>query len=206
MNKKKVSLLDLFLVFAKIGGLTIGGGLAMIAVIERELVQRKKWITNEELLDMIAVAESTPGVIAVNSATFVGYKLRGFLGSLLATIAVVLPSFIVISLIALVFEWFLNFKIVEWAFKGANAAVAILILNAALKLFKKCEKTPYVYICLTLSIILGLLFMVFKVSTIYIIILGLVVGIVYYTIIDQKNKRLDKKKKEEELKNKESDL
>ena len=197
MNKNKVSLLDLFGIFAKIGGLTIGGGLAMIAVIERELVQRKKWITDEELLDMIAVAESTPGVIAVNSATFVGYKLRGFLGALVATLGVVLPSFIVISLIALVFEWFLGFEIVQFAFKGANAAVAILILNAALKLFKKCEKRAYTYICLALSIALGLIFMIFNVSTIFIIMIGLVIGVVFYSILDNKNKKLEEKAKKE---------
>ena len=161
MKENKVSLLDLFGVFAKIGGLTIGGGLAMIAVIERELVQKRKWITDEELLDMIAVAESTPGVIAVNSATFVGFKLRGFLGALLATIGVVAPSFVVISLIALVFEWFLGFELVTWTFKGANAAVAILILNAGLKLLKKCEKSAYTYLMLALSVILGLLFITF---------------------------------------------
>ena len=138
MKEKKVNLLDLFLTFAKIGGLTVGGGLAMVAVIERELVTKRKWITEEDLLDMITVAESTPGVIAVNSATFVGYRLRGFLGSLVSTIGVVAPSFIIISLIALVFEWFLGFEIVSFAFKGANAAVAILIFNAGLKLLKKC--------------------------------------------------------------------
>lgn len=199
MKDNKVSLLDLFGVFAKIGGLTIGGGLAMIAVIERELVQKRKWITEEELLDMIAVAESTPGVIAVNSATFIGYKLRGFLGSLLATIGVVTPSFVLISLIALVFEWFLGFELVTWAFKGANAAVAILILNAGLKLLKKCEKSAYTYIMLALSIILGLLFIIFNVSTIIIIIIGLVVGIVYYAILD------NKLKKKEQLKNGQKD-
>lgn len=199
MKENKVSLLDLFGVFAKIGGLTIGGGLAMIAVIERELVQKRKWITDEELLDMIAVAESTPGVIAVNSATFVGFKLRGFLGALLATIGVVAPSFVVISLIALVFEWFLGFELVTWAFKGANAAVAILILNAGLKLFKKCEKSAYTYLMLALSVILGLLFIIFNVSTIIIIIIGLVVGTVYYAILDNKVKKkeqLEKSQKE----------
>ena len=199
MKENKVSLLDLFGVFAKIGGLTIGGGLAMIAVIERELVQKRKWITDEELLDMIAVAESTPGVIAVNSATFVGFKLRGFLGALLATIGVIAPSFVVISLIALVFEWFLGFELVTWAFKGANAAVAILILNAGLKLFKKCEKSAYTYLMLALSVILGLLFIIFNVSTIIIIIIGLVVGTVYYAILDNKVKKkeqLEKSQKE----------
>lgn len=195
MKEKKVSLFELFLIFAKIGGLTIGGGLAMVAVIERELVQRKKWINDEELLDMIAVAESTPGVIAVNSATFVGYKLRGFLGALFSTIGVVLPSFVIISLIALVFDWFLDFKIVEYAFKGANAAVAVLILNAALKLLKKCDKSAYTYLALALSIILGILFMIFKVSSIFIIIIGLVIGVVYYTIIDSKNKKNKLKEK-----------
>ncbi len=199
MKENKVSLLDLFGVFAKIGGLTIGGGLAMIAVIERELVQKRKWITDEELLDMIAVAESTPGVIAVNSATFVGFKLRGFLGALLATISVVAPSFVVISLIALVFEWFLGFELVTWAFKGANAAVAILILNAGIKLLKKCEKSAYTYLMLALSVILGLLFIIFNVSTIIIIIIGLVVGTVYYAILDNKVKKkeqLEKSQKE----------
>lgn len=199
MKENKVSLLDLFGVFAKIGGLTIGGGLAMIAVIERELVQKRKWITDEELLDMIAVAESTPGVIAVNSATFVGFKLRGFLGALIATIGVVAPSFVVISLIALVFEWFLGFELVTWAFKGANAAVAILILNAGLKLLKKCEKSAYTYLMLALSVILGLLFIIFNVSTIIIIIIGLVVGTVYYAILDNKVKKkeqLEKSQKE----------
>lgn len=193
MKDKKVSLLDLFGVFAKIGGLTIGGGLAMVAVIERELVTKRKWISDEELLDMIAVAESTPGVIAVNSATFVGYKLRGFMGALVSTIGVVLPSFILISLIALVFEWFLGFEIVTFAFKGANAAVAVLILNAALKLFKKCEKSAYTYIALAVAIALGLIFMIFSISTVIIIIFGLVVGVVYYTIIDSKQKKLAKK-------------
>lgn len=193
MKDKKVSLLDLFGVFAKIGGLTIGGGLAMVAVIERELVTKRKWITDEELLDMIAVAESTPGVIAVNSATFVGYKLRGFLGALVSTIGVVLPSFILISLISLVFEWFLGFEIVTFAFKGANAAVAVLILNAALKLFKKCEKSAYTYIALALAIVLGLIFMIFSISTVIIIIFGLIVGVVYYTILDSKAKKLAKK-------------
>lgn len=199
MKENKVSLLDLFGVFAKIGGLTIGGGLAMIAVIERELVQKRKWITDEELLDMIAVAESTPGVIAVNSATFVGFKLRGFLGALLATIGVIAPSFVVISLIALVFEWFLGFELVTWAFKGANAAVAILILNAGLKLLKKCERSAYTYLMLALSVILGLLFIIFNVSTIIIIIIGLVVGTVYYAILDNKVKKkeqLEKSQKE----------
>ena len=181
MKNKKVSFIDLFLMFAKIGGLTIGGGLAMIAVIERELVQRKKWITDEELLDMIAVAESTPGVIAVNSATFVGYKLRGFLGALVSTIGVVLPSFILISLISLVFEWFLGFEIVQFAFKGANAAVAILILNAALKLFKKCEKSLYTYIALAVSIALGLIFMIFSVNTV-IIIISLLLSLTFWPL------------------------
>lgn len=193
MKEKKVSLFELFSIFAKIGGLTIGGGLAMIAVIERELVQRKKWINDEELLDMIAVAESTPGVIAVNSATFVGYKLRGFFGALVSTIGVVLPSFILISLISLIFEWFLGFEIVTFAFKGANAAVAVLILNAALKLFKKCEKSAYTYIALAVAIALGLTFMIFNISTVIIIIFGLVVGVVYYAILDNKTKKLAKK-------------
>ena len=192
MKEKKVNLLDLFLTFAKIGGLTIGGGLAMVAVIEREIVTKRKWITEEDLLDMITVAESTPGVIAVNSATFVGYKLRGFLGSLVSTIGVVAPSFIIISLIALVFEWFLGFEIVSFAFKGANAAVAILIFNASLKLLKKCEKGAYTYLMMGLSIIIGIIFMIFNISSIIIIILGLVIGLTYYTIIENKAKKKEK--------------
>lgn len=193
MNCKKITLWDLFFTFFKIGAFTIGGGLAMVSVIEKELVQKKKWIDENELFDMIAIAESTPGVIAINSATFIGYKTRKFLGALMATIGVVLPSVVIISLITFVFDWFLSFELVKYAFKGANAAVCVLILNAGIKLFKSCEKNAYNYAMTAFALVLGIIFIIFNVSTIIIIILGFIIGIFYYAMLDHVRKEGEKK-------------
>ena len=116
--KKGKLLLNLFLTMLKIGLFTFGGGYGMIALLESELVEKKKWIEKDEFVDMIAIAESTPGPIAVNASTYVGYKIAGFMGSLLATIGVCLPSFIIIFLISLFFEKFVALKYVAYAFKG----------------------------------------------------------------------------------------
>ena len=140
MNKIN-ALLKLFLTMFKIGLFTFGGGYAMVAIIERELVEKKKWIEHEEFMDVIAIAESTPGPIAINSATYIGYKIRGFFGSLFATLGVVLPSFIIIVLISLFYEQFVQIEIVKYAFNGIQACVAFLILSAGLKMFKKLKKT-----------------------------------------------------------------
>ncbi|MFA6627534.1 MAG: chromate transporter, partial [Bacilli bacterium] len=121
----------LFITFFKIGAFTFGGGLAMLPFIQDEMVRKHGWITEDEMLDIIAVAESTPGVIAVNTATFVGYKVKKFWGSLVATIGVILPSLFIICIIAMYFKDFLAIPAIAAIFKGIRAGVAVLILNAA---------------------------------------------------------------------------
>lgn len=133
-------LLDLFLTFVKIGLFTFGGGYAMIPIIENQCVEIKHWITNDEMMNMTVIAESTPGPIAINCATFTGYKKAGFVGALVATLGVALPSFIIIFIISIFLDKFLEFTIVANAFKGIKIAVGILILNAAITMFKKMNK------------------------------------------------------------------
>ncbi|HHZ18878.1 MAG TPA: chromate transporter [Acholeplasmataceae bacterium] len=168
--------LELFLSFLKIGAFTFGGGYAMIPLIQHEIVEKKKWLTDEEMVDMLAIAESTPGVIAVNSATFVGYKIGGFLGAALATLAVVLPAFTVITLIALFFENFMDNPHVINLFKGLRAGVTVLIFNAALKIFKKTPKTAIAYFLIALAFFLSV-FIEFRFLTICLIAFGLIVGL-----------------------------
>lgn len=133
-------LLDLFLTFAKIGLFTIGGGYAMIALIERNCVEDKKWISHDEMMNVTVIAESTPGPIAINVATFTGYKLKGLLGAFIATLGMVLPSFIIIYCISIYFDQFLEITIIANAFKGIKIAVAFLILDAAYTMIQKMPK------------------------------------------------------------------
>ena len=129
--------LDMFLTFAQIGGLTFGGGYAMLPILQREVVEKKKWATEEELMDYFAIGQCTPGIIAVNTATFVGQKNCGILGSLAATLGVITPSFFIISLLAGVIEAFSHILWVQYAFGGIRVCVCVLIFNAVVKLFKK---------------------------------------------------------------------
>lgn len=133
-------LMELFLTFAKIGFFTFGGGYAMIALIENSCVEQKKWITHDEMMNVTVIAESTPGPIAINCATFVGYKKAGFIGSLVATIGMVLPSFLVIYLISMFLDNFLEITLIANAFKGIKIAVGVLILDAAVTMIKKMHK------------------------------------------------------------------
>ena len=137
---------ELFLTFMKIGGFTFGGGYAMIPLIQRETVEVKGWITDEDILEIIAIAESTPGPIAINSATFVGYRTAGVLGSAAATLGVVLPSFVIISLISFVLTQFQELKAVQYAFFGIRAGVLALIVKAFWTMYKKCPKGILSYI------------------------------------------------------------
>ena len=129
--------LDMFLTFAQIGGLTFGGGYAMLPILQREVVEKKKWATEEELMDYFAIGQCTPGVIAVNTATFIGQKNRGILGGIIATLGVITPSFFIISLLAGVIEAFSHIMWVQYAFGGIRVCVCVLIFNAVVKLFKK---------------------------------------------------------------------
>ena len=133
-------LLNLFLTFAKIGLFTFGGGYAMLAMIENICVERKKWITHDEMMNITVIAESTPGPIAINCATFTGYKKAGFAGALSATLGMIVPSFTIIYLISMFLDNFLQLTIIANAFKGIKIAVGVLILNAAVTMIKKMPK------------------------------------------------------------------
>ena len=129
--------LDLFLTFAKVGVMTFGGGYAMLPILQREVVDNKHWATEEELMDYFAIGQCTPGVIAVNTATFIGRKNKGISGGILATIGVVFPSIVIISLLAGVIEAFSHLEFVQHAFGGIRVCVCVLIVNAVIKLLKK---------------------------------------------------------------------
>jgi chromate transporter len=176
---------ELFVVFFKIGLFTFGGGMAMIPIIKSEIVTKKKWITDDEMLNIIAIAESTPGVIAVNSATFVGYKVGKFWGSLLATIGVVLPSLIIICIIAAFFQDFLNYPYVKEIFKGIRIGVSVLIFNAGIKLFKQSPKSTFVYIIIGLTIVLRI---VTNIDAIILILSGATASIIVQLIMEKRKR------------------
>ena len=154
----KVSLKKLwqvFITFFKIGAFTFGGGYAMIPLIQREAVENRKWVTDEDILDIITIAESTPGPIAINSATFVGYRAAGFLGSVAGTLGVVLPSFIIILLISYVLREFQDIVAVQYAFAGIRAGVLALIIKALWGMYKKCKKNLVSYIVMAAAFVLS---------------------------------------------------
>ncbi|MDD4056952.1 MAG: chromate transporter [Bacilli bacterium] len=173
-------ILSLFITFLKIGAFTFGGGYAMIPLIQHEMVEKKKWLTNEEMVDIIAIAESTPGVLAVNTATFVGYKIGKFWGSFFATLGVILPSMIIITIISVFFEDFLKYEYVIYAFKGIRACVAALILHAALRIAKHFPKTAFSYILVVVALVASI---ILQIRTTYIILFGLAIGIVSQMIV-----------------------
>ena len=133
-------LFELFLAFARVGVMTFGGGYAMIPILEREIVDRHGWATSEELMDYYAVGQCTPGVIAVNTATFIGYKVAGNLGGIVATLGVVFPSFVILSLIAGIIQNFADIPAVKSAFAGIRVCVCVLIFNSVVKLWKGAVK------------------------------------------------------------------
>ena len=130
-------LLDLFLTFAKVGAMTFGGGYAMLPILQREVVEKKGWATEEELMDYYAIGQCTPGIIAVNTATFIGQKYKGKIGAICTTLGVVFPSVVIISLLASVIEAFSHLAWVQHAFGGIRVCVCVLILNSVVKLYKK---------------------------------------------------------------------
>ena len=179
--------LELFWVFFKIGLFTFGGGLAMISVISREVVENKKWMTEKEMGDIVIVAESTPGPIAVNSATYVGYKACGFLGSMFATLGVVLPSVIIISLVYVFFDAFKENVWFAAAFKGIRAAVIVLLFNAVTKLFRPMQKNVFTIIG---SALVFLITLFTDISSIWLILLGGAIGVTYFLIKNAQIKRM----------------
>ena len=174
------TLLKLFLVYMKIGLFTFGGGYAMIALIEDEIVSKRGWITKEELADIVVIAESTPGPIAINCSTYVGYKIGGFFGSAVATTAVVIPSFAIIFTISLFIEQFLAYDLVKYAFYGINCAVGLIIVRTGIKMLKSFKKTPLSLTCFTLSVV-GLMivnFFALNFSPIFFVLAGVIIGVV----------------------------
>ena len=175
--------INLFLTMLKIGLFTFGGGYAMIALLENEFVEKKRYIEKDEFLDMVAIAESTPGTIAINAATYLGYKHLGLLGSLVATVGVIIPSFCIIFAISLFFDAFLSFTLVEYAFRGIQVCVIYLIFSAGLKMLKQMKKTAFSVTIVSLVVLCMIVFSLFavKFSTIlYILICGCIGLFAYF--------------------------
>jgi chromate transporter len=176
--------LNLFFTMLKIGLFTFGGGYAMIALLENEFVEKKKYLEKDEFLDMVAIAESTPGPIAINAATYIGYKNAGVPGSVMATVGVCVPSFVIIYLISLFFDAFLSFALVEYAFRGIQICVIYLIFSAGLRMLGQMKKTVLSVTIVSTVVLCMLTFSLFavKFSTIlYILICG-TVGVFIYLL------------------------
>ena len=176
--------LSLFLTMLKIGLFTFGGGYAMIALLENEFVAKKKWLEKDEFLDVAAIAESTPGPIAINAATYIGYKKSGVIGSMIATLGICIPSFVIIYAISLFFDAFLSLTLVAYAFKGIQICVVYLILTAGLKMLKQMKKTVFNMIIISITLICMIVFSLFavKFSTIFYILISGICGVVVYLI------------------------
>lgn len=183
-NSSYKKIISLFLAFLKTGAFTFGGGYAMIALLEREFVEKKKWIDHDEFVDMVAIAESTPGPIAINAATYIGYTTAGFWGALGSTIAVCIPSFVVIYTISLFFDRFLANVYVAAAFKGIQVCVCYLILSAGIKLLKKMKKEPMQIILFSAAVLAMVCITLFSVrfSSIFLIIIGAITGLSVWLI------------------------
>lgn len=169
-------LIVIFLTFFKIGALTFGGGYVMIGVMHKDIVDKKGWMTDDEMLDLLAISESTPGPFAINAATFIGYKKAGFWGSFFASLGVILPSFITIVLISLFLQAFSENQILQNALKGISAGVGVLILLALFRIGSKVPKTWLNFVIF----IIGTLVAFFDLfSLVYLLLAGAIFGIVY---------------------------
>ena len=185
----------LFLTFFKIGLFTFGGGYAMIPLIENICVEKKKWITHEEMMDITVIAESTPGPIAINLATYVGYKQKKTAGALIATLGMVLPSFCIIYIISKFLDNFLEITWVASAFRGIKIAVALLIIDAALKMFKKMKKKPFPLVIMSLSLVAMMIINMFalRISSIVIMLTAALIGLVAFLASGNTRKEAVKK-------------
>ena len=182
------SLETLFFTFFKIGLFTFGGGYAMIALLEEEFIQRRKWLDKDEFLDMAAIAESTPGPVAINSATYLGYKLARVPGAATATVAVCLPSFLIIYAISLFFEQFTQLTVIANAFKGIQVCVIYLIFSAGVRMLKALDKSPFAtgVLAAVMLVMVGLSLAGVSVSSILLILLSGAAGVAAWLISRRK--------------------
>ena len=179
-------LLELFLTFAKVGVMTFGGGYAMLPILQREVVEGRGWATEEELMDYFAIGQCTPGIIAVNTATFVGQKQKGIFGGIFATLGMVFPSLVIISLLAGIIEAFSHIAVVQHAFAGIRVCVCVLILNAVVKLYKKAV-VDRVTLLLFLAVTLGAYFT--ALSPVVFVLIAAVIGIVVKSFEKREEKK-----------------
>lgn len=186
MNSRdhKIYLL-LFVSFLKIGAFTFGGGYAMIPLIQKEAAEKRKWITDREILEIIAIAESTPGPIAINAATFVGYRTAGFWGAFCATMGVVLPSFLIIALVSFVIRQFENLQVVQYAFRGIRVGVLALIAKAFVSMYRQCPKNRISYVIAVFSF---LAVAAVQINVLFVIVICAVMGLVYSFMAEGREK------------------
>ena len=184
------NLLNLFLTFFKLGLFAIGGGPTMLTLLQGELVEKKKWLSNDELMEVTAIAESTPGPIAINLATYLGYKRGGFLGAILSTLAIVITPFTLMFVISLFLEKFLSFEAVKYAFMGIKVGVVFLLLKVSFTLVKGLKKDWFGIILLSTVTVAMVLITVFAISfsAIYFILLGAILGLLVYGVIPKKRR------------------
>lgn len=180
-DEKMKQLFQLFITFAKIGSMTFGGGYAMLPFLQREIVEKNKWATEEEIMDYFAIGQCTPGVIAVNTATFIGYKLAGVLGGIFATLGVIFPSLVIISIIAAFIRNFADIEAVQHAMNGIQICVCALILNATIKLAKKSFADAYCIIIFAITIAVSLFT---GISAVFIVIGAGLLGIIINRLKD----------------------
>ncbi len=178
----KEKLAQLFSIFLKIGAFTFGGGYAMIPLMQRETVEKRNWISDEDILEVVAIAESTPGPIAINASTFIGYKVAGFWGSLVATTATVLPSFLIILTISFLLKEFQDFQPVAYAFMGIRAGVLALLIKALYNMYKKMPKNGFAYLIAIGSFLAAA---IFSVKVLLVIVACGVLGLVYGLFLER---------------------
>ena len=190
-ESKFVSVLKLFLTFLKVGAFTFGGGYAMIPIIQKETVERRKWVNNNDILDILAISESTPGPISVNAATYIGFKVAGFWGSFFATLGLAIPSFAIIYIISFFYKTFMSWSIVQAAFKGLSVGVIILLFSAVLKLRKSVPHNWLSVVLFSLTLVGMMCYNFFQLKipsvSLMFIGLGLLVGVIA-TLLSRKEK------------------
>ena len=180
--------MDLFLTFAKIGLFTFGGGYAMIPLIEDNCVTKKQWISHDEMMNITVISESTPGPIAINCATYIGYKQKGIVGAVTATVGMALPSFCIIFLISLFLDRFLEIRWIANAFKGIKLAVGVLILDAAIRMIRKMPKEPLAVAITTCAFATMMLISIFsfRITSITLMLIAALIGLVVSLIAKRK--------------------